>query len=103
MSSRRASFHSYDVIAPKNVILGDDTLLDVVDKGSIMVDIKVKGRVKTITIKDELHMPKMKANLLSVGHLVSKHLRVEFRDEGSFVSTPSREEVAIIHKVNGLY
>ena len=36
-------------------------------------------------------------------HLVLKSLRVEFCHEGSFVLSPSREEVAIIHEVNGLY
>ena len=59
---------------PKNVILGDDTVLEAMGEGSIVVDMEVKGRVKTITIKDILHMPKMKANLLSVRHLVSKRL-----------------------------
>ena len=72
-------------------------------KGSIVVDTEVKGRVKTITIKDVLHVPKMKANLLLVRHVVSKRLRVEFSNEQSFISTPSREEIAIIHEVNGLY
>ena len=44
-----------------------------------------------------------KANLLLVQHLVSKHLQVEFNNEGCFVLTSSREEVAIIEEVNNLY
>ena len=81
MSSIRASFYSYHVIVPKNVIMGDDTIVKAVGKGSIVVDTEVKGHVKTITIKDVLHVPKMKAKLLSVRHLVSKRLRVEFSDK----------------------
>ena len=83
--------------------MGDDTIVKAVGKGSIVVDTEVKGHVKTITIKDVLHVPKMKAKLLSVRHLVSKRLQMEFSDERSFVSTPSREEIAIIYKINGLY
>lgn len=103
MAPNRTCFQSYHVISPKNVILGDDTVLQAVGKGSIVVDTEVKGRVKTITIHDVLHVPKLKANLLSVRHLVMKHLRVEFSDQGCFVLSPSHEEVAIIHEVNGLY
>ena len=78
-------------------------MLKGVGRGSIVVDTEVKGSVKTITINDVLHVPKLKANLLSVQYLVLKHLRVEFSDDGYFVLSPSREEVAIIHEVNGLY
>ena len=103
MSPNRSCFQSYHLISPKNVILGDDTVLEAMNKGSIIVDTEVKGRVKTITIKDVLHVPKLKANLLSLQHLVLKHLGVEFSDERYVVLSPSREEVAIIHEVNGFY
>ena len=59
--------------------------------------------MKTITIKDVLHFPKLKANLLLVRHLVLKRLHVQFGHEGSFVLSPSQEKVAIIHEVNSLY
>jgi hypothetical protein len=90
-------------MSPKRVILGDDTVLDGVDNGQVLVDTTVKGRVKTITIKDVLHVPKLKANLLSVRHLVEKHLGVEFSDTENFVLSPSRDKVAIIKELNGLY
>ena len=41
------------------MILGDDTVLEAVGKGQIVVDTKVKGRVKIITMKDVLHVPKL--------------------------------------------
>ena len=78
-------------------------MLEAVGRGAIVVGTEVKGRVRTITIKDVLHVPKLKANLLSVSHLVSKHLRVEFSNEGNFVLAPYREEIAIIQEVKGLY
>ena len=78
-------------------------MLQAFGRGIVIVDTEVKHRVKTITIKDVLHVPKLKAKLLLVTHLVLKCLHVEFSDEGSFVLLPSREEVAIIHEVNSLY
>ena len=102
MAPDRTCFHSYKLTSPKNVILGDNTVLGAVDRGAIVVDTEVEGRVRTITIKD-VHVPKLKANLLSVSHLVSKHLRVEFNNEGNFVLAPNREEIAIIQEVKGLY
>lgn len=74
-----------------------------VGKGSIVVDTEVKGCVKTIAIKDVLHVPKLKANLSSVRHLVAKHLRVEFDDAESSVLLPSRDEVAITREIHDLY
>lgn len=59
--------------------------------------------MKPITIKDVLHVLKLKANLLSVWHLVSKHLSVEFSDKGCFVMSLSQEEIAIIEEINTLY
>ena len=60
-------------------------MLQAIGRATVVVDIEVKGRVKTITIKDMLHVPKLKANLLSVRHLVLKRLHVKFGHEGSFV------------------
>ena len=89
MAPEHTCFQSYNLISPKNVILGDDTVLQAIDRGIFVIDTEVKGRVKTIIIKDVLHIPKLKANLLSVRHFVLKRLHVEFRHEGSFVLSPS--------------
>ena len=67
----------------------------------MVVDIVVKDRVKTIIIKDVLHVPKLKAKPFVGETLGLKRLLVQFNDEESFVMSPSREEVAIIHEVNG--
>lgn len=64
-------------------------VLEAIGKGQIVGDTEVKGRVKTITIKDVLYVLKLKANHLSVRDLVAKHLRVEFSDTGNFVLSPS--------------
>ena len=69
MAPDRTCFHSYKFTSPKNVILEDDIVLETVGRGAIVVDTEVKGRVRTITIKDVLHVPKLKANLLSVSPL----------------------------------
>ena len=103
MSPHKTCFHSYALINPRRVILGDDTVLEAIGKGQLVVDTEVRGRVKTITIQDVLHVPKLTANLLSVRQLVAKHLRVEFSDKGCYVLSPSRDEVAIIEEHEGLY
>ena len=69
-------------------------MLQAIGRGTVVVDTEMKGRVKTITIKDVLHVPKLKTNLLSVRHLVLNRFHLEFSDEGSFVLSPSRKEVA---------
>ena len=89
MAPVRNCFQSYNLISPKNVILGDDTVLQAIGRGTVVVDTEVKGRVKTITIKDVLHVPKLNGNLLSVRHLVLTCLPVKFSNEGSFVLSPS--------------
>ena len=38
MTPERSCFHSYHLISPKGVILGDDTVLEAVGKGQIVVD-----------------------------------------------------------------
>ena len=78
-------------------------MLQAIRRGTVVVDIEVKDRMKTITIKDVLHVPKLKPNLLSVRHLVLKRLRVEFSVQGSFVLSPSQEDVTIIDEINRLY
>jgi len=49
-------FHSYENILTKNVILKYNTKLKVVDRDIIIVDIKVKGCVKTIKMKDAFYI-----------------------------------------------
>ena len=96
-------FHLYKLIFPKNVNLGDNTILEVEGKGFVVVDIKVKGRVKKIAMEDVFNVSKLKANFLFLTHLVLKRLHVKFSDERSFVLLTSREEVAIIYEINDLY
>lgn len=91
----KSYFYSYNPISPKNVILGD-TMIEALGRGSVVVDTTVKGHIKTIIIKDVLHVPKLKANLLWVRHLVSMQLPVEFDETGSFGLSPSCKEVAVI-------
>ena len=70
MAPERTCFQSHNLLSSKNVILGDDTVRQAIGRGTVVVDTEVKGRLKTITLKDVLHVPKLKANLLSVRHLV---------------------------------
>jgi len=100
MIFERTCFHSYHFIPPKRVILEDDMLSEAVGKRHIFVDIEVNGHVKKISIKDVFWMSKLKANLLSLRHLITKHLHVEFSHEGCFMLSPKQDHVAIIYEIN---
>jgi hypothetical protein len=78
MTPHRAAFDMYEVIATRNVHMGDDSIVEVIGMGSILVEVMVKGRTKRIRIKDVLHVPKLHANLLSMSKILSSGCRVQF-------------------------
>jgi len=64
------------------VFMGDDTVLEAIDKGSNKATMQVGGELTHTTITQVLHGPKMKNNLISVSKLISKGFKVEFDKDG---------------------
>lgn len=69
---------THEIIAPRNVDLGDKNVVKVFGMGSIVVKIILKGNINQIHIKDGLQVPKLHVNFLLVSKLVSNSLKVQF-------------------------
>ena len=61
----RAAFDTYKVIAPCNVYLDDDSVVEMIGMDSIIFEVMEKDKIKIIHIKSVLHMPMLQANFLS--------------------------------------
>ena len=103
MTPHKEAFATYEVISPRNVHMGDDSIVEAVGMGSIVVEVMVRGQPKRIRIHDALHVPMLKANLLSVSKLVSSGLKVVFNIEGCIVNAPSGEIIARAPREGNLY
>lgn len=103
MTPNRAVFDTYEAIAPRNVHLGDDSVVEAVGVGSIVVEVLVGGRSKRIRIKNSLHVPKLQANLLSVSKLVSSGMKVQFNMDGCTLRAPNGEVLAVAPLEGNLY
>ena len=103
MTPHRMAFHTYEVISPRNVHLGDDSVVNAIGIGSILVEVLVRGREKMMTIKDVLHVPKLQANLLSVSKLVSSGLKVQFNVHGCTLRAPNDNVLAVAPREDNLY
>lgn len=52
MASCRMTFYTYKVIVAYNVYLDDDSIMETIGMGSIVVEVMVKGKIQRICIKD---------------------------------------------------
>lgn len=62
MTSRRAASDTYEVIASRNMYLSDDSIMEAIGMGPIIVEVMVKGKIEKIRIK----------YVFSYGHVASK-------------------------------
>ena len=95
MTLYRAAFDTYEVITPYNVHLDDNSVVEAIGMGSIIVEAIVKGKINQIRIKNVLHVSKLHANLLSVSKLVSNGLKVQFNLNECIVKSCDGEAIAI--------
>lgn len=78
MTSNRAAFDKYKVIAPRDVHLDGNSVLKAIGMNSIVVEVVTYEKMNRIRIKDALHVPTLHADLLLVSKLVSRRLKVKF-------------------------
>ena len=71
MTLHKATFNTNKVIVPHNVYLGDNSFVEVIKMGSIIVETIVKGNINQIHIKYAFHVSKLYTNLLSVNKFVT--------------------------------
>ena len=103
MTPNRHAFDTYESISSRNVFLGDNGMVEALGKGSMLVESHVKGKVKKIRIYDVLHVPKLHANLLSVGKLIARGLKVHFNKSGCIVCTQEGQMLAMASLEANLY
>ncbi len=103
MTFEQEWFTTYESIVPRKVYMGDDTILEAINKGSIKATMQVGGRVLFTTITQVLHVPKMKNSLISVSKLISKGFTVEFDKDGCKVNNAHGTVVAEAQREKNLY
>lgn len=85
ITSHKAAFSTYEVIATCNVHLDDESVVEAIGIASIVVKAFVRDKINRIHIKDKFHMPKLLANLLSVIKLVSNGFKIQFNLNECFI------------------
>jgi hypothetical protein len=103
MTSHRLTFDTYEVFTSQSVHLGDDSILEAIGIGSIVVEVMVRGKINKIRINECLHVPKLHANLLSVSKLVSSGLKVQFNFNECIIRVSDGHPVAIAPREGNLY
>lgn len=64
MTSHRPALDMYEIIAPHNVHLSDNSVVEAIEMGSIVVEGIVRGNINRICSEDAFHVPKLQPNLL---------------------------------------
>jgi hypothetical protein len=103
MTPHKAAFDMYEVIPTRNVHMGDDSIVEAIGMGSILVELMVKGQTRRIRIKDVLHVPKLHANLLSVSKILSSGCKVQFNMNECIVRAFDGEVIAVALREGNLY
>ncbi len=83
--------------------MGDDTILEAIDKRSIKATMQVGGKMLLITITQVLQVPKMKNSLIFVSKLISEGLKVEFDKDGYKVNNVHGTVVVQARREKNLY
>lgn len=84
-------------------LFGDDSIMKAIDMDFIVVGVIVRGKIKRICIKDALHVPKLKGNLLLVSKLLLSGLKVQFKLNECIVRSRNKKFVAISLCKGNLY
>ena len=103
MTPHKYFFDTYEPVTGRKVFMGDNGMVEAIGKGSILVETRVKGRVRSIRMHDVLHVPKMHSNLLLVSKLISRGLKVHFNSLGCVVRTSNGEMLAVASLESNLY
>jgi hypothetical protein len=83
--------------------MGDDTILEAIDKWSIKAIMQVGGKMLLTTIIQVLHVPKMNSSLIFINKLILKGLKVEFDKDGCKVNNVHGTVVAKAQRDKNLY
>lgn len=72
------TFDTYEVIAPRNVYLGVDSVVEAIGMDSIVVKVMVEGIIEiNCTTRMFFHVPKLQTNLFSLSKFSLNGLKVQ--------------------------
>lgn len=78
MTQYKAFFNMYKPISGCKEFKGDNSTVETIRKGSILVETRMNGHVRSIRMHDMLHVPNLHLNLLIVNKLILRGLKVHF-------------------------
>ena len=83
--------------------LANDSSADVLAKGEIHFSANVLGEVRSFRLKDALHVPDLRTNLLSVGKITDNGFSVTFNKNKTTVNDSEGKTKLTADRINGLY
>jgi len=63
------------------VNLASNVSIEVKGRGSVSIVVETNGQQRNMNIQDTLHVPDLRANLLSVGKMADKSFRIVFEKD----------------------
>jgi hypothetical protein len=102
MTSHRLASDTYEVLTSRSVHLGNDSILEAIGIGSIVVEVMIRGKINKIRINKCLYITKLHANL-PVNKLVLSGLKVQFNINKCIIQASDGHTVAIILREGNLY
>jgi len=84
------------------VNFASDASIDVKGRSSVSIVVETNCRQKNVNIQDALHVPDLRANLLSVGKMADKGFKIVFGKDHARVIDKRGSEVLSANRVNGL-
>lgn len=102
MSNERNSFKEIDLSHRGRVVVANGDKIDVIGRGQVDIELKVKGQKRLVTLSDVLLVPKLDGSLVSVNKLTEKGLEVNFKGSACYLRS-GPESMEIARQSNGLY
>lgn len=101
MCGNRNSLTNFEKPTIGKVNLANKSSIDIAGRGSVSLNISSDGQTKRIDLKNTLHVPDLRTNLLSVGKMCDKELKVIFETDGASVIDRDGKIVLRADRVNG--
>lgn len=101
MCGNRNSLTNFEKPTIGKVNLANKSSIDIAGRGSVSLNVYSDGLTKRVDLKNTLHVPDLRTNLLSVGKMCDKGLKVIFETDGASVINREGKTVLRADRVNG--
>jgi len=101
----KALFTTYTLLsqATPGLGAGQDSIFQVVGRGSVKLESVIDGEVKKITLNNVLHIPGLRSNLILVSKLSEKGANVSFNNRFAFVTVKNSINIITATHLGQLY